>query len=297
MAPPGRPWEPGIDCGAGPAEGRGGGVAVRGGCAAVRGGGVAVRGGGWGNPWRAVGGAGGCPIWDNGKGAFKGDGLYDSRPGGRRAAGLLGAGLGGVLTPPAGESAGGARGVSGCEPVPKGAPNGVPEVGPEGGGNAPVICAGRSDSSGIETEAEPGGITSRFPGLRPAASDGLESPGAAFRAEAGGKIARGRSGGNVGPFSRGLGAGESAGGAAAFGFGAFFCGSQSAGFPRSRTGGLGGPPAADEFGWFSGEFMTLSVWLGVWGTRNDVPQHPAPGSHPPCISLSYQRHRRPGRVP
>lgn len=81
-------------------------------------------------------------------------------PGGRRAAGLLGAGLGGFFCPVAllegavGDDAEGAVGEALGFPVPA-------------WGKLPNSCAGRNDSSGIDTEAAPGGITSRFdPDLR-----------------------------------------------------------------------------------------------------------------------------------
>ena len=90
-----------------------------------------------------------------GRGGF--GGLKDSSPGGRRAAGLLdlgpaNAGPSPVGDPEAVDAAAGGRGIGLCS---------------GDFGNAPVICAGRNEISGNETEPGPGGMTSRFcAGLR-----------------------------------------------------------------------------------------------------------------------------------
>jgi hypothetical protein len=184
---------------------------------------------------------------------------------------------------------------AGADPGPGPGGEAVSVLPPVEGGNVPIIGAGRSDSSGIETEADPGGITSRFVGLRPtgplAAGD---SAAACWRIAAAGNRARGRNGGSVDFFTRPPAAGPKLVGCWVFAFPPPCCGAQSAGLPRSRFGGPlgGGPWEADGLDWFSGELMRpFLVWPGSLEDKKSSPQAADlawPGSPSPCISLSYQ---------
>jgi hypothetical protein len=160
-----------------------------------------------------------------------------------------------------------------------------------GDGKAPSIGAGRSDNSGNETEADPGGITSRFVGLRLAPLAASGSAASACRLAAGGNMDRGRRAGNSGFSTRLTPEPKSGGRTAGFPW-PLWPGNQSAGFPRSRFGGPfgGGPWEADGLDWFSGELMRhFSVWLWSLGTENCVPQEPPawpnPAAPPPLYPL------------
>jgi hypothetical protein len=161
---------------------------------------------------------------------------------------------------------------------------------PNNGGKAPIIGAGRSDNSGNETEADPGGITSRFVGLRPALA-GSGSAASASRLAAGGNMDRGRRVGSSGFLTRPTPEPASAGRTTGFPW-PLWSGAQSAGFPRSRFGGPfgGGPWEADGLDWFSGELMRhFSVWLWSSGTEICVPQElpawPSQAATPPLYPL------------
>ena len=208
-------------------------------------------------------------------------------PGGRRAAGLLGAGLGGVSDAPADES---------FRAAPPGTAVGSAASGaPSDGGNIPSISAGRSDNSGNETEADPGGITSRLVGLL-ASLAGLDSPVPAPA----GNSDRGRRAANSGFLTRLTP--EPASGGCAAGFSCpLLAGAQSAGFPRSRFGGPfgggpfgGGPWEPDGLDWFSGELMRhFSAWLWSLRTENCVLQVPpassSPAASPPLYPLRISK--------
>jgi hypothetical protein len=240
--------------------------------------------------------AAGAGSGDFGIGVSNGLGL-----GGLRAAGLLGRGL---VWPPDDPVAGGpavapdAKGGAGRASLSRDRcslrASSTPAVSTRGGeGNAPAICAGRSESSGSETELTPGGMMSRFwGGLRSGAEStaGDPPPAPSHRNAAASPALRRAGGGKLGF----LAVGGGAGGLAPCPALPASLGTQSAGFPMSRRGGWGGTPRdGGTLGWLSGNLMQLfDLDRGSEGTvqtlqalaANAAHDDPTARSMPPNIS-------------